>query len=112
VPNLLKYAFGLDAHSMDLTALPVTSIETDPENSESYLTLRYHRLLVPGPLQYQVQASSNLFDWTATLADFVELPPATPDPGGLTETVTVRILPALGTPEAPMRYIRLRVFVP
>jgi hypothetical protein len=112
VPNLLKYAFGLNAQSMDLTALPVTTIETDPGNSASYLTLRYHRLLTPGPLQYQVQASSNLFDWTNSLGDFIELSPATPDPGGLTETVTVRVLPALGTPGTPMRYIRVHVFVP
>ena len=112
VPNLLKYAFNLDAHSPALDGLPATTIELNPADSLRYLTLRHRRLLAPGPLQYSIEVSSDLTGWTTTAADFEELAPAVPNADGLTETVTVRVKPAIETPGAPTRYVRVRVLVP
>ncbi len=112
VPNLLKYAFNLDPLSTDITGLPVTSIETDSLDHARYLTLRYRRLLAPGPLQYLIEVTPDLLDWTSTPADFDELAPTVPNGDGLTETVSIRVKPALGTPGAPIRCVRVRILVP
>ena len=102
----------LDPRGSGLTGLPATTIETDPADFARYLTLRYRRLLAPGPLQYRIEVSSDLTTWTATPGDFTELPPALPTGDGLTETVTIRVLPALDTPGTPARHVRLRVLGP
>jgi hypothetical protein len=112
IPNLLKYALNLDPHSTSLAGLPASSIELNPADSARYLTYRYRRLLSPGPLQYLVEASSDLTGWTSTPADFEEAEPPVPNSDGLTETVTIRVKPAIGTPGTPTRNVRLRVLVP
>ena len=112
IPNLLKYALNLDPHSAALTGLPATSIELNPADSARYLTFRYRRLLSPGPLQYLIETTSDLTDWTTTAADFEEAAPPAPNADGLTETVTIRVKPAIDTPTAPTRSVRLRVLVP
>ena len=110
--NLLKFAFGLDPFSTSLTGLPVVSIDTDPSDQARYLTLRYHRLLTPGPVQYVIEVSGDFVTWTSSAADFQEISPATPSGDGLTETVAIRVLPALGTPGSPARFVRVRIVVP
>ena len=110
--NLLKFAFGLDPYSPSLTGLPVVSIDTDPSNQARYLTLRHRRLLTPGPIQYVIEVSADFITWTSTPADFQEIPPATPNGDGLTETATIRVLPALGTPGTPAHFVRVRIAVP
>ena len=110
--NLLKSAFGLTPFSQSLTGLPVTTIEPPAPADPRYLTLRYRRLLTPGPLQYVIEVSGDFVTWTSSPADFQEIPPATPNGDGLTETVTIRVLPALGTPGSPARFIRVRIVVP
>jgi hypothetical protein len=59
-----------------------------------------------------VEASSDLTGWTSTPADFEEAEPPVPNSDGLTETVTIRVKPAIGTPGTPTRNVRLRVLVP
>ena len=112
VPNLVKYALNLDPHSAALTGLPATSIELNPADSARYFTFRYRRLLSPGPLQYLIETSSDLAAWTTTAADFEEAAPPVPNSDGLTETVTIRVKPAIDTPDTPTRSVRLRVLVP
>ena len=112
ISNLLKFAFALDPHSTDISGLPVTTIEPPAPATSRYLTLRYRRLLTPGPIQYVIEVSSDFLTWASTPADYEEIAPALPTGDGLTETVTVRVLPAIETPETPARYIRVRVVVP
>ena len=112
VPNLLKFAFALDPHSTDLTGLPVATIEPPAPATPRYLTLRYRRLLTPGPINYVIEVSSDFLTWASAPTDYEEIAPAIPTGDGLSETVTIRVLPALETPTAPARYIRVRVVVP
>ncbi len=112
ISNLLKYAFGLDPRSASLTGLPVTTIEPPAPADPRYLTLRYHRLLTPGPIQYVIEVSGDFTTWTSSPTDYQEIAPAISNGDGLTETVTIRVLPALGTPGSPARFIRVRIAVP
>ena len=107
--NLLEYALNLDPQAWDATGRPVATIETRPADGLHYLTLRYRRLLIPGKLRYVPEVSNDLADWRSTPADLEEVPPATPDSGGLTETVTVRIKPAVSAAGGSRIYARLRV---
>ena len=110
--NLQKFAFGLDPYSPSLAGLPAATIEPPAPAAVRYLTLRYRRLLTPGPIQYAVETSGDFATWTSAPADLQEIPPAIPVGDGLTETVTVRVLPALGTPGTPARFVRVRIVVP
>ena len=112
VSNLLKFAFALDPHSTDISGLPVATIEPPAPATPRYLTLRYRRRLTPGPINYVIEVSSDFLTWASAPADYEEIPPAIPTGDGLSETVTVRVLPAIETPDAPARYIRVRVVVP
>ena len=112
IPHLLELAFGLDPLAADVGGLPVAASETDPADGQPYLTVRYRRLLTPGALLYGIEVSSDLATWTSTPADFEELTPAIPTGDGLTETVTVRIRPALTTPGNATRQARIRVTAP
>ncbi len=112
VTNLLKYALNIDPQSAALTHLPASSIELNPADSARYLTFRYRRLLSPGSLQYLVETTSDLTGWSSTAADLEEAAPPVPNGDGLTETVTIRVKPAIGTPATPTRSVRLRVLVP
>ncbi|MCE9610692.1 MAG: M36 family metallopeptidase [Chthoniobacter sp.] len=112
VSNLLKYALNLDPLSPALIGLPTATIEVNPADSARYLTFRYRRLLAPGSLQYQIETTSDLLDWTTTAADFEELAPVVPNADGLTETVTIRVKPAIDSPTTPARSVRLRVLAP
>jgi subtilisin family serine protease len=104
LPNLLEYAFGLDPLASD--ANPCTSASAiHPDTGAQHLTFTYRRLIAPGSVNYAVQTSTNLQDW-APPADAPELLSVAPNADGITETVSVRINPALGS--APV-FVRLEV---
>ena len=106
VPNLLAYAFDIDPNAVDPTLLPSVSAEVNPLNGLRYLTLTYRRLLQNLGLTYQIEVSPDLLTWDTTQSAIEELAPAVPNADGLSETVTVRIHPALGTNP---QYVRVRV---
>ena len=112
IPHLLELAFGLDPLVADVSGLPVAAGEIDPADGQTYLTLRYRRLLAPGALIYGIEVSSDLATWSSTAADFEELAPAVATGDGLTETVTIRVKPALTAPGNPARQVRVRVTAP
>jgi outer membrane protein assembly factor BamB len=107
VPNLLAYALDIDPNAVDRSLLPIASAQMNPADGLFYLTLTYRRLLQDLGLTYQIEISSDLVTWDATQSAVEELAPTIPNSDGLSETVTVRIHPALGS--SP-RYVRLRVF--
>ena len=107
LPNLLEYAFGGDPQGPDSN---FAEIGTAPGEitGQSHLLLRYRRLISPGTLTYRVLTSANLTDW-AEPATPPELLSVTPHPDGVTETVVLRLHPALGS-EA--RFVRIQVDAP
>ena len=107
LPNLLEYAFGLDPLAFD--ANPCVSTSTiHPVTGAQHLTFTYRRLITPGSLAYTLQTSADLSTWAAP-ASRPELLTTAPNADGLTETVSVRINPALGA--APV-FVRLEVSTP
>jgi uncharacterized repeat protein (TIGR01451 family) len=107
IPNLLEYAFGLDPRAPD-SAPTTTSVEPDAATGERHLVFRYRRLLNRAGLVYTVLVSGDLRSWAPPAIASAEVS-ATPNDDGLTETVVVRIEPALGT--TPL-FVRLKVEAP
>jgi hypothetical protein len=106
--NLAECAMGLDPNTAD--ALPPPYLVTDSSNGKKYLTWQYRRLLNSGLLTYVVEASDDLIAWHADAAWVQEIGVPVPNGDGITETVTVRALPAIDG--ASRRYLHLRVATP
>ena len=105
--NLLEYATGLDPHARDASPLSL-ALAPHPTTGDRHLVVSYRRLVAPGSLAIGLTASENLRDWAAP-APAPDPLSVVPHPDGLTETVTVRLNPALG---AAPRFVRLEVTAP
>ena len=103
VPNLIKYALGLNPTNAATAAqLPSGKIQTD--KGTNYLTLTVNRAAKPSDISYIVEVSSNLLSgWVSGLANAVTLTNTT------TQLVVRDNTPA---PAATARFIRLRVTNP
>lgn len=108
LPNLLEYAFGLDPQFADASAAISCTTASHPATGQRHLVVAHRRLLNPGTLIYNVATSSDLLTWTAP-AIAPEVLSSVANPDGLTETVTLRINPALSTTPA---FIRIEVAAP
>ncbi|HLS27292.1 MAG TPA: hypothetical protein VK041_01470, partial [Opitutales bacterium] len=98
IPNLLKYALGLDPWVADRSGLPEVQIDAER------LTLRYSRTKSATDLNYIVEVSEDLVTWEngeeeVEIVDVVD--------EGDTERVTVRDQKPF--PESGRRFMRLRV---
>jgi subtilisin family serine protease len=108
VAALFDYAFH--AGEIGLGALPQTSSQEDPGTGNRHLTFSYRRLLSnPSGVQYDLETSTTLASWQPAGANAEELS-VIPTGDGVTETVTVRLVPAMNA-GIPM-FIRVRVEVP
>ncbi len=103
VPNLIKYALGLDPFTPATAAqLPFASIQ--PDGGTNYLTLTVNRAAQPSDVTYIVEVTSNL------PGDWVSGPPNTVT---LTNTVTQLVVrDNTPVPAVTIRFIRLRVTNP
>lgn len=101
IPNLLKYAFGLDPQNPDFSRLP--NVDTGADG----LLLRFHRLRKPAGIDYVVETSTDLSTWSATPALFTEIS-ATPNTDGKTEEVTVQSTTPLSESQ-PRIFVRVRI---
>lgn len=108
--DLLEIATGSNPSSA--ASLPVAFVTpvTSSEDGLRYLEFTYHRLLARGSLQYQIQLSTDLTNWSSPPADYEERS-ATPNADGIAETVVVRIKPSIGA-SGPARYVRVSVTLP
>jgi hypothetical protein len=104
LPNLLEYACGLAPRIASASPISV-GIATHPTTGAKHLVVLYRHLLSPGALTYTLQTSPNLSDWAAP-ASSPEVLSTTPNGDGVTETVTVRINPALDLPPV---FVRLQI---
>lgn len=107
-PNLLEYAMGLDPQSPDASAALNCHTAAHPTTGLPHLVFTYRRLIYPGALTYTITTSSNLTTWSAP-AVTPEVISTVAHSDGRTETVTVRLNPALGT--SPV-FVRLQVNAP
>lgn len=108
IPNLLEYAMGLDPKSAETQAPTTSTTETNPETGQTHLVYTYRRLIYPGAVTYTVTTSTNLTAWSAP-AVAPEVLSTVANPDGLTETVTLRLNPALGTGRV---FVRVQVDTP
>lgn len=108
VDNITAYALGLDPRAIDHDLLPTTSLKTNPADDLPYLTFTYRRRTDDPSLKYTIELSSDLVKWKPAADELEQVQPPTANLGGETETVAVRIKPAV-SPETPARYVRLRV---
>jgi len=103
VPNLIKYALGLNP-SIPATAAQLPSGGIQPDGGTNYLTLTVNRAAQPSDITYIVEVSSNL------LGGWVSSPPNTVT---LTNTTTqLMVRDNTPVPAATERFIRLRVTNP
>ncbi len=109
IANLLEYAFNLDPQSPDGSGLPTSAIAINPADGKPYLTYSYRRRIDSGGLQYVVEVSGDLGTWSSGASEVEQIGAATPNADGVTETVTLRVKPAIGAGGG--RYVRLRVSV-
>jgi len=91
--NLLKYAFNLNPQ-ISATAPYTESVQVNPTDGLNYMTVSYPRLIGALDLTYSVQLSDDLVTWPSLTGSTQELS-VTPNVDGVTETVTVRIIPAV-----------------
>ncbi len=104
VTNLMKYALNLDPSQPASSGLPVVGI-SPPINSQNYLTLTFTQLQNATDLDYVVQVSSDLVNWSTDTAP-VSL---TPNGDG---TATVVVRDAVALTAGAKRFIRLQVSQP
>jgi hypothetical protein len=105
--NLLELAFGLDPRVADVTGCPRITTEINAADGLPYLVIRYRRLLDTGTLTYFVEVSADCQTWSQETEHLEQIGSATPTGDDLTETVAVRVKPAIGT--QPGRYVRVKV---
>ena len=102
VPNLIKYALGLDPYTPAATSqLPSGSIL--PDGGQSYLTLTANYVAQAPDVTYAVEVSGDLRSWTSG-------PPFTVTLTNTTTQLTVRDNVPFGS--APTRFIHLRISDP
>lgn len=105
--NLLEFALNLDPRASDIAGQPTTAIAINAADNQPYLTFTYARRTDAPWLSYLVETSPTLNGWNgSSMIEPVGVPVPTGD--GVSESVIVRILPAIG-PGNPARFARLVV---
>ncbi len=99
IPNLLRYALGLDPRQPSRSNLPFATI--DPETGEHEPVFTFSRIADISDVAFTLEISDNLQDWSKVAAEQIEIAPA--EEGF--ETVTARIDPS---PESDRLFFRLR----
>ena len=109
--NLLEYAFNTSANTPTPNPCAASSVLNSGDGLP-YLTFTYPRRIAAAGLIYTVQCSPDMSNgsWSSPLGQITEIS-ATPNPDGLTETVTVRISPAISGTN-PHRFVRVAVSTP
>lgn len=101
IPNLLKYASGLDSKNPDFSRLPSVEMGTGG------VLLRINRLRKPAGIDYVIETSADLVIWSSTPALFTEIS-ATPNEDGKTENVTLQSTTPLPGGQSRM-FVRVRI---
>jgi hypothetical protein len=105
IPNLMKFALHLLPLANGAAGLPVISAAS--VSGTTYPALIYRQNLTATDIVYNFQVSNDLLTWNSG-SGFTSLVNASPNPDGVTETVTVRSNTPLGT-NGPPQFLRLQV---
>jgi len=107
ISALLEHALGIPAGTANARAmLPAAVTETDSGSGQKFLCLEYRRRIQRAGLSYVIETSADLLTWDDTGASVVEKS-VVPSGDGITETVVVRVTPAIDLGGA--KFVRLRV---
>jgi dienelactone hydrolase len=107
LPLLLEYSFNQSPSTATASAaFPHCAVVFDPADQQTYLHYTYLRRIDAPPISYTVEVSSDLATWDSNPAYFQTVS-ATPSGDGITEWVTLRVLPAVGA--EPLRFLRTKV---
>lgn len=107
IPLLLEYAFHQSPTSASIAAKPTSFIAVNAGDGMRYLHYSYLRRTDAPRLSYFVEVSSDLESWLSGPSFSQEISSASTG-DGLTQLVTVRILPAI-TAMNSEKFVRLRV---
>lgn len=103
--NFLEYAFDLDPRISGPSPLPRPQLVQDPADGNWYLIVSLRRRSDDPRLDYRVERSSQLTTWAP--AEVQELQTSTPNPGGMSDTVSLRILPAIDPSSTTPAFVRV-----
>ncbi|MBI5774224.1 MAG: delta-60 repeat domain-containing protein [Verrucomicrobia bacterium] len=106
VANLAEYAFNMNPKNSVRAGAPVAAVQTNATDGKKYAVLIYHRRTGSAGVQYLLDIADTLPTWQTDASRFEEIS-AVSDGNGLTETVTVRIKPAIQ--DTPIGFVRMRV---
>jgi hypothetical protein len=106
IPNLLRYAFGMDALQPEREKLPQVGTVTVTGRGDPirYLTLTFQWRIGDAQLEYIIEASTDLVTWNALLRPFTQI---VDDGNGQTATVTIRDTSPIDN--LAIRFLRVRV---
>jgi hypothetical protein len=105
--TLFEYAFNFDPHVSDTARGFTGAIETNPGDNQEHLFLTFTRRKAPTDIDYLLQVTSDLTNWTSGTGVVEEILPPTDDGNGVTETARYRVIAPAGT--ASPRFVRLQV---
>ena len=108
--NLLEYAFNLDPNASAAEGLPVNAVTINPADGKKHLHLSYRRWIGGGGLEYVVETSTDLANWSAAGANLTADGAPAANGDGVTETVNLWINPAIDA--APRKIVRLHIYGP
>ncbi len=111
--NLFEFALNNNPNAHDPEAKFRTSIEVDPGDGKSLL----HRHLLQADRGTQHRnhhrTSDDLQTWTladpSAVPESCQLLSTTPNPDGITESITLRFLPAIEPPADAASFVRMRI---
>lgn len=107
--NFLEYALNSNPNLQSPAQLPAATVQTNPADGLKYLTFSYRRRIGILAVSYIIQTSADCLTWTPDAAAYQETG-AAPLDDGVTEQVTVRVLPAISAGGG--RFVRLKVTAP
>ena len=107
LPNLLEFALDRDPRTHDAGLAPALTFAVNPADNLTYLLMHFHRRSGTG-FSFQPVFSSDLTTWNAAAFEEISIVPAG---DGLTEHITLRLLPATSG-GASQRFVRLQVAAP
>jgi arylsulfatase A-like enzyme len=103
--NLLEYAFNTNPQANETNPVSASPV-TNSADGLQYLEIRYPRRIGAVDLLYAVEISDDLTSWPSpgVISEPVSI---TANPDGITETITVRVLPSITS--ATKKFVRVKI---